>query len=269
MAALAATLGVEWPAAVGWLLGFALFLMLLGVVDDVRGLSVRLRFALYGLCCLGVVVALAAPPKGGHWWLVLPAVLALLWGLNLYNFMDGIDGLAALQCFFAAGAAGLLAWVYGGASQYALFCGLLAAAHLGFLLWNFPPARLFMGDAGSIPTGFLLGGLWLWGSIDGALAPEVWLILLAVFLTDATWTLIRRLLRGDNVLQAHREHLYQRLSRHWGSHLSVDFAFIAVLSLWLFPLAWLLQTNQEYSLFLVTLAYSPLLICMAKTTDMT
>ncbi|TXS95099.1 glycosyl transferase family 4 [Parahaliea aestuarii] len=267
--ALAAAWGVQWPAPVPWMVMLALFLMLLGVLDDVRGLSVPLRFALYGLCCLALVLMLVMPREIGCWWLVLPAVLALLWGLNLYNFMDGIDGFAALQCFFSAGAAALLAWIYGNSAQYALFCLLLAAVHLGFLFWNLPPARLFMGDAGSIPTGLLLGGLLLWGGVSGALAPAVWLILLAVFLTDSSWTLMRRLLRGSNVLQAHREHLYQRLSRHWGGHLAVDMALVAVLTLWLFPLAWLAQTNQHHSLFLVTLAYTPLLICMAKTADLT
>ncbi|WP_235898528.1 MraY family glycosyltransferase [Parahaliea maris] len=261
--------GVSWPVEVYWLLGLALSLTVLGVVDDAMHLSVRLRFTVYALCCLVLALVCLAPLELWRWWLLLPAVVALLWGMNLFNFMDGIDGIAALQCAVACCAAGLLAFVYGGSPEYALFCLMLAFAHLGFLVWNFPPAKLFMGDAGSIPSGFLLGGLALWGAVSGAVAPAVWLILLACFVTDASWTLMRRLLRGDNVLQAHREHLYQRLSRHWGSHLAVDLALLAVVSLWLFPLAWFAQTNEEHGLFLVTLAYSPLLICMAKTGDLT
>lgn len=267
--AISASAGMAWPAEVYWQSGLALALMVLGVVDDIVHLSVRLRFAVYTLCCLVLALVCLAPLGAWRWWCLLPAVIALLWGMNLFNFMDGIDGIAALQCAVAGCGAGLLALVYGDAPHYALFCLMLAFAHLGFLVWNFPPARLFMGDAGSIPTGFLLGGLALWGAVSGVLAPAVWPILLACFITDASWTLIRRLVRGDNVLQAHREHLYQRLSRRWGAHLPVDLALLAVVSLWLFPLAWLAQTNEQYSLFLVTLAYSPLLICMAKTGDLT
>lgn len=269
VAGLAWLVGVAWSAALGWMLLLALLLMLLGVVDDVRELSVRRRFAVYALCCLVMAWLLLAPLESADWWVLLPVTLALLWGLNLYNFMDGIDGIAAIQCFMACGAAALLALFYSGAQDYALFCLLLACCQLGFLAWNFPPAKLFMGDAGSIPTGFLLGALAVYGEVSGALPAAAWLVLLACFLTDASCTLLRRLLRGDNITEAHREHLYQRLSRRWHSHLAVDVALLAVLGLWLFPLAWAVQTFEQYQLFLVILAYLPLLICMAKSGDMT
>lgn len=264
-----ASLWSPWSLAYLWLLGLALALTALGVLDDLLRLSVTLRFSVYALCCLAAAQLLLAPLGAVAWWWLLPATVALLWMLNLYNFMDGIDGIAGIQCFMACCAAALLAFVYRGAGEYALFCLLLGFCHLGFLLWNFPPARLFMGDAGSVPTGFLLGGLALLGEVSGALPAAVWLVLLACFLVDASWTLMRRVARGDRVTEAHREHLYQRLSRRWGSHLAVDFALLAVLGLWLVPLAWAVQTFEQYQLFLVTLAYLPLLICMAKSADLT
>jgi len=247
----------------------AVFLMVLGVIDDLRGLSVRLRFAIYSLLCL-LVAATLLPPV-----LATPAAwsgallggmvaLGMLWSLNLYNFMDGIDGIAAMQCIVACCSAALLSWGSGGGERYALFCLILAASHGGFLLWNWPPARLFMGDAGSVPTGFLLAGLALVGAVQGQLNPLCWLVLLAVFITDASWTLVWRIATGQPFTQPHRLHAYQRLSRYWDSHLAVDMLLLAVNALWLLPLAWAVQVQPDYGVILVILAYLPLLWGMAK-----
>jgi Fuc2NAc and GlcNAc transferase len=262
-------LTAPWSGAYLLLLAIALLLMLVGVIDDLWHLSVRLRMLLYLGCCLLLCWSLLPGTGAGPGWqsllLVIP-VLAMLWFLNLYNFMDGIDGIAAMQCILACGSAALLAWAGGspGSAAYALFCLLLAAAHIGFLMWNWPPARLFMGDAGSIPTGFLLAGLVLLGAVQGYLNPACWLILLAVFITDASYTLLWRLFTGQAVTQPHRLHAYQRLSRHWQSHLSVDFVLLAINAVWLFPLAWAVQSMPDYALIMVILAYLPLVLGMAK-----
>ena len=247
--------------------GLAMLLVILGIVDDLLGLSVRLRFSLYGLSCLllvGWVLPLpvfAAPLPDVA--LVLVLVLAVLWLVNLYNFMDGIDGIAAIQCALACAGAALLSNGAGG-GQYSLFCLLLAASQLGFLVWNWPPARLFMGDAGSVPTGFLLAALALLGYAQAELNPACWLVLLALFITDASWTLCWRMLTGQPFTQAHRLHAYQRLSRHWNSHLRVDPLLIAINVLWLIPLAAAVQYYPQAAFFLVILAYLPLLAGMAK-----
>ncbi len=253
-----------WKAQLLSLAGLAISLTCLGVVDDLRGLSVRLRFACYTGLAVLAVWWLASPKAAPGMLLSAVWVLAIVWSLNLYNFMDGIDGIAGSQCFFAAGAAALLSFAGGRDDQYALFCLLLAFSHLGFLVWNWPPARLFMGDAGSIPTGFLLAGLAFFGQVSGALPVACWLILLAVFITDSSWTLCWRLLKGQRIFEAHRLHAYQRLSRQWQSHMAVDFVLIAVIGLWLFPLAWAAQAWPEWRLSLVIIAYLPLLWVMAK-----
>ena len=254
----------------------ALFLMLLGVIDDLRGLSVRLRFAVYSLLCLLVATTLLSPVLSHEpadsivrgVVLVALAAMAMLWSLNLYNFMDGIDGIAATQCVVACCSAALLAcWGGTGDGSYALFCLLLAASHLGFLIWNWPPARLFMGDAGSVPTGFLLAGLALLGAVQGQLNPLCWLVLLAGFVTDASWTLVWRIVSGQPFTQPHRLHAYQRLSRRWGSHLAVDMLLLALNALWLMPLAWAVQIWPNYGFLLVILAYLPLIWGMAKTAE--
>ena len=244
----------------------AMGLALLGIVDDIRALSARLRFALYGLACVATAAYLL--PLGGGFLangLLLAVVgLAMLWMVNLYNFMDGIDGIAAIQCVLACAGAAFLSWQKGG-QDYALFCLLLGASQLGFLVWNWPPARLFMGDAGSIPTGFLLAGLALVGVVHDHLVPASWLILLAVFITDASWTLLWRMLSGQAFTQAHRLHAYQRLARRWDSHLRVDILVVIIFSGWLLPLAWIAKIYPDYGFLLVILAYLPLVSGMAKT----
>lgn len=259
-----------WPPQYLLLLAAAIALMLLGVVDDLKSLPVRLRFTLYAFICLVTASLLLAPQAiAGPTTLALVGVaaLAMLWSLNLYNFMDGIDGIAAIQCLSACSAAALMSWNNEASNAYVLFCLLLAASHGGFLLWNFPPARLFMGDAGSVPTGFLVAGLALLGAVNGELPISCWLILLALFITDASYTLVWRLLTGQAFTQAHRLHAYQRLSRHWGSHLAVDILLLVLITGWLIPLAWGAQILPKYGFLLVILAYLPLVWAMAKVRD--
>lgn len=268
--ACAAALGQGWHALYLQFAACAAFLTALGVLDDLYGLPVRTRLALYSLVCVFTVVLLLKPFAGASphdlVWAVV-AAFGLLWMLNLYNFMDGIDGIAGLQCFLACASAALLSWLGSGDPQYALFCLLLAAAHAGFLVWNWPPARLFMGDAGSVPTGYLLGALALAGAVGGQLNLAAWLILLAAFITDASYTLVWRMVTGQPFTQPHREHAYQRLSRQWGGHLSVDMLVIALNALWLFPLAWISTIWPKFPELLVILAYLPLLLGMAKMRD--
>ncbi|TDG13525.1 glycosyltransferase family 4 protein [Seongchinamella unica] len=261
---------VAWQAQYLLLMALAFGLSALGVLDDLRGLSVRLRFSLYCLACVLAVLVIQNPlatPGPASLLIALVSVAALLWMLNLYNFMDGIDGYAATQCIIACACVVLLAWGQGAAPQYLLFCLLLAAAQVGFLFWNWPTARLFMGDAGSVPTGFLLGALALYGHAQGYLPLACWLILLAVFVTDASVTLLWRVATGQAFTQPHRLHAYQRLSRHLGGHLPVVLLLLALNGLWLFPLALASAVFPKYSILLVILAYVPLLAGMAKARE--
>jgi Fuc2NAc and GlcNAc transferase len=265
--ALATLLYGPWPAIYQLLALLALLLCALGVVDDLHGLSKALRFSAYGLAC-ATVAALLLQGLGEvntllYGMLVIVCALAMLWAVNLYNFMDGIDGFAAIQCFLATAGMALLAWFRGADPAYPLFCLLLGVSHMGFLIWNWPPARLFMGDAGSIPTGFLLVSLALLGHVSGALPIACWLILLAVFITDASWTLLWRMATGQRFTEAHRLHAYQRLSRHWGSHLSVDMLLLAINGLWLFPLAAAAAQWPAWQPVLVIMAFLPLVSAMA------
>lgn len=260
--------GLIGAAPWGLLAGVAFALAMLGIADDLRGLSVRLRLSIQVLLCLATAASasLQIGMADGAYAVLLTALgaLALVTMLNFFNFMDGIDGIAASQAVLACCAAALLGSQSGAMSDYSLVCALLAASHLGFLVWNRPPARLFMGDAGSVPSGYLLAALALYGELSGQVSAAAWLVLLAVFIADAGWTLAWRMVTGQPFTQPHREHAYQRLSRHWQSHLRVDLLLVAINLLWLYPIAWAIEHNPRHALFLVILAYLPLLACMAK-----
>jgi len=188
------------------------------------------------------------------------AVFFLVWLLNLFNFMDGIDGIAASEAVFAASsAAGLLLLVDPDRAPAALWLLLLAAAALGFLLWNWPPARIFMGDVGSGFLGMMLGLFAFYTSAETGLNIWVWLILLGLFIVDATWTLLRRVAAGERWHEAHCSHAYQRLTRRWQSHKRVTVATWLVNLLWLLPLALLAAERPQIGALCLVVAYIPLL----------
>jgi Fuc2NAc and GlcNAc transferase len=217
----------------------------IGFLDDHGHVSASLRLALHMLALVWAILWLGMlPPVDFGWGAVnlgwvgtALLVLYLAWFLNLFNFMDGIDGIAGAQalCMSLTGAA--LAYQTAGGEHAALPMVLLAAATAGFLIWNWPPARIFMGDVGSGYLGFALGVLALWTVAEGWLTPWVWLILGGAFLADATVTLFVRAKARVPLVDAHRSHAYQRLSRHWGAHRRVTLAYIAVNLLWLAPWA--------------------------------
>ncbi len=271
--ALGFTLAPSWAFELNCLFFAAIFLMLIGVLDDVRGLAVSTRFLLYTLISISSAVVILNPHSGSVsalWllqWLCLS--FAIIWALNLYNFMDGIDGIAATQSVVACLGAAFFANTHSEATSYSLFCLILAAAALGFLVWNWSPARLFLGDAGSIPMGFLLAGLAGYGAVQGYVSFAVWSVLLAVFIGDASWTLTVRVLSRAKITQAHNQHGYQRLSRYWGSHQRVVILLFLFYILWLFPIAWLLHHSPGNGAYLVILAYIPVALGMAKISKLT
>lgn len=210
-----------------WLLLPLLLVFVVSLLDDVRGLSVRLRLPVHLLA--SAVLVLGGGFAGVYGWpLAVIAVLAVVWMTNLYNFMDGSDGLAGGMALVGFGVYGLAAL----ASQHEAMATLnfaIAAAALGFLRYNFPPAKIFMGDAGSIPLGFLAAALGLWGWQAGCWSLWLPLLTFSPFIVDSTATLIRRSLRGAKVTEAHREHYYQRLVQMGWKHRDVALAEYALM----------------------------------------
>lgn len=214
----------------------------IGFWDDHRPLSAKLRFAFHLLAAAWAMWQLNGWPVLDFGFAVLPwgaagalaGGLFIAWAINFYNFMDGIDGLAGMQAVFVAGAGGGLLWLLG---SDAMPLWLLAAAAAGFLLLNWPPARIFMGDAGSGFLGYALAVLALHATRSGATAFWPWLILLAVFFTDATLTLLNRARQRIRVTDAHRTHAYQWASRRLGGHKPVTVAVLLINLFLLLPAA--------------------------------
>lgn len=197
-----------------WVMPFLLFLCAVSFLDDVRGLPVFWRFLAHFLAAGAFVEFFGL----SHMGLVgfAAAVLAIVWMTNLYNFMDGSDGLAGGMTLLGFGFYGLAAWLQGDVA----FAGLnwcVSMAALAFLLFNFHPARIFMGDAGSISLGFLAATFGLLGWDAGYWPLWFPVLVFSPFILDASITLVKRLLRGERVWEAHREHYYQRLVQMgWG-----------------------------------------------------
>ncbi len=191
------------------------------------------------------------------------AAFYLVWMLNLYNFMDGIDGIASVEAICACLGACLLYWLVG-LPQLIWLPFLLAMAVTGFLFWNFPPARIFMGDAGSGFLGLVLGVISIQAAWTSSQLFWSWLILLGVFVVDATYTLIRRLMRGDKVYEAHRSHAYQYASRRFGRHRPVTLAVVVINVAWLLPWAIAAAVYQVDGLVCLLLAYLPLVALAVK-----
>jgi len=201
--------------------------------------------------------------------LVGVATVYLVWLTNLYNFMDGIDGIAVVEAIAVMVSVAAIALLNTGAVATPAWI-VLSAACLGFLSWNWSPARLFMGDVGSTFLGFMLGG---WSLVSPSVPLVCWLILLAVFIGDASVTLLLRLLRREKVFQAHRSHLYQRLAVRWASHRKVCQLMLLVNVCWLFPLAYAASRCAEryvFTVILLAVAYLPIVVVvytMAKDGD--
>ena len=190
---------------VWWIVVPTLGLFALSLADDVYNLSPRIRLIGHFIAAL---FALSAAGLALPWF--IPALLFVVWMTNLYNFMDGSDGLAGGMALFGFGSYGIGAWLAGN-DAFALLNFSVAAAALGFLCFNFHPARIFMGDAGSIPLGFMAAVFGVSGWQQGYWPFWFPLLVFSPFVADATVTLFKRAYRGEKLSSAHRSHYYQHL----------------------------------------------------------
>ncbi len=254
---------------VGLLAGVAIAMV--GAWDDVVDLPVPLRLAVQIVACAVAALALVdyrslRPAASGPLWagatllLVWAGVwVALVWMVNLTNFMDGIDGLAGAEAVTVGGLCCLFSVAAHGVNAPAMLFGVVAAAALGFLLWNWHPAAIFMGDVGSGFLGFCFGALTLLTAVRGELSVFVPLILLGVFLVDATYTLVSRMARGERWYAPHRSHGFQHLARRFG-HERTTLLVVRVNLLWLAPCAAVAQRYPSYAWPCLFAAWAPLVV---------
>lgn len=259
----------------------------LGLWDDISPLPACTRLLVQCVLALAALAIFDRPiDDGGAIGAALwygGALLMMVWWLNLFNFMDGIDGFAATQCLFLTASALLLLALTGDAGDPSqnLLLWLLLAAALGFLALNWPPARIFLGDVGSLFIAYVIGVLALSTVAQGQLTTTVWLILGAVFLADSTATLLRRILRAERWHTAHRSHAYQRyasmLCRGYEArganpnaarakaHRSTVGVLIIINITWLLPLAWLAIIKPGGSVLWLVLAWLPPLLLVIRS----
>jgi len=251
------------------LMGSGLLISIIGFIDDHGHIAARWRLISHFTAAVWVVFWLGGMPPFMLFGVELDiglvgelfAVVAIVWLLNLYNFMDGIDGIAGIEALSVTIVAGMLMFHLSkleGGGMVTLNILLLSAV-VGFLVWNFPPAKVFMGDAGSGFIGLMLGSLALYSTHLEQQMLWVWSILLGVFIVDATYTLVRRLLRGDKVYEAHRSHAYQYASRKFESHKLVTLSVLMINIFWLTPWASLVALGFVDGSTGLLLAYIPLL----------
>ncbi|MEX2366206.1 MAG: glycosyltransferase family 4 protein [Pseudohongiellaceae bacterium] len=248
-------------------LSLSLVVAISGLLDDFKSLPVRIRVSVQLLAAGGVMISMGGLPQlpvfnmgiNFGWVGYIIGTLGLVWLINLFNFMDGIDGLAALETGFVCLAASILVSLQGGYEDaFVLLCMLAAIS--GFLLLNFPPAKIFMGDVGSQYLGLTLGTLGLITIQDGYMHIWSWAILLGSFIVDSTLTLYKRLRAGKLWYHAHRTHAYQHAAIKLASHLKVDLGVTLINLCWLFPVAWFSLVYTSWAMVLTFIAYVPLII---------
>jgi len=238
-----------------------------GFLDDRRHIPAAFRFVVHFTAASIVIYIIGGLPPlqfGAYmldlgWGGDIFAVVFLVWLTNLFNFMDGIDGIAAIEAIFIAAAAIIVSGAESEQYLVLLEAGLVAGC-VGFLFWNWPPARIFMGDVGSGFLGITLGTLAIISANLNDLPIWTWLILAGVFVVDATVTVITRMINREKWYAAHCSHAYQRVARRLQSHKRITVLVSAINVGWLLPLAWFSALQPDFGWWLTLLAWVPLCV---------
>ena len=277
--------GLLWDKALYVFLIGGIAIAAVGYSDDRYGLSPWMRLPIHILCATLAVYILGVPPLpllsfSPDWILAIATVLMITWHLNLYNFMDGLDGIVVTETITVVLAGALIILLVAPDHQTLTLFAMLLSAVAGFAIWNKPPAKIFMGDAASGFIGFCLAVLALWTVIDGVVGIATWLTLLGVFLVDSSLTLLRRIIRRERIYEAHCGHGYQcmaqllqrayrgQLSAEMGrekAHRTVSVVVTLVNLLWLMPIAICTVYFPEWGEILTAIAWAPLVIWIYET----
>jgi Fuc2NAc and GlcNAc transferase len=244
---------------------------LVGYCDDQKSLSARIRFLVHLCVAVGVLYALHGFPylDFGGMKIYAPyvgialALIAIIWSINLYNFMDGIDGFAGSEGLFLSAIAGGF-FVFIGDKNMAYLCAILSASIAGFLYWNWSPAKIFLGDVGSGFLGFvfIVIAIAACNKHEGSLL--FWLILFSAFLLDATFTLLYRLAKKQAWYLAHRKHAYQKCVDSGWSHQKATLILLLINVAWLLPAALLQNYYPHYALWIAGFVGVSLLLLWLK-----
>ncbi len=240
-----------------------LLVTLTGFIDDLTQLNRRARLAIQFVAALALI-ALTYDPSNAYYfniWTLFITCIAIVWLINLYNFMDGIDGMAALYGITVSILASIALATSGNTAGILVFLPL-AASLTGFIIFNWPPAKVFMGDAGSTFLGYSFAATAI---LFHSIIPwSGWAILLACFITDTSWTLAVRIFTGQAWAAPHRSHAYQKLSQRLNNHTPITLAYSAITLIWLFPIFCFHQYGDLSVIPALLLAYTPIIVMCRK-----
>ena len=243
--------------------------IIIGFIDDTINMRKTPKFVLQ--CCLAVWILLCF--KGGYlitieripvWFSLVFTIISLVWLMNLYNFMDGVDGMAISGSVSISGFLLMVLLITSGPKDLILIFLLLAVCSLAFLIYNWHPAKIFMGDSGSLFLGYIFGALIIKTTLTGDINFWTWLIVFSYFVADTTTTTIMRILLVKKWYGEHRGHAYQNLARLWGSHSKVTVYVLLFKVLWLLPLAICSCVNYELAPLAAFLALFPPIVWSFK-----
>jgi len=263
---------VRIDASVSWaLIAGGTIVASIGVLDDLGHVHAKWRFVFHLVAAIVSMGLLNALPEimifglkvGPDYFVFGMLVIALVWFANIFNFMDGIDGIASIEGISALASGALILFIGGEHDLLILFAYLIFAL-AGFLVWNWSPAKVFMGDACSGFLGLNLGLIAIATSASDAINVWSWVIIFGVFVVDATTTLLVRMRRGDTWYAAHRSHAYQILSRRHNSHAKVTTAVLFINLAWLLPLAVIAALQPYWGFPLCVVALLPLTILAVR-----
>lgn len=239
---------------------------LVGLWDDRKNVDAKVRLLIQLVLSVIVVFTAGKMPdlfaSENGYWLYIPFlvffVLFFVWNINLYNFMDGINGIASVQSASVFLSGSLLMYILGMDLGIVVSSAVIGLSSLGFIFWNFPFAKIFMGDVGSGFLGYLISAFSFYSGIENPVSFWCWLVMSGAFTVDATITLIRRVLRGEKAFVAHRLHAYQYASRKFNSHTLVTLSVLFINLFWLLPVALFVANEIISGPVGVALAYMPL-----------
>ena len=242
---------------------------LFGFIDDIKNIRARIKLIIQLLLSSWVLYCLYSDNLLLLNWrpifLTIPAYLFfMVWIINAYNFMDGVDGMAASGAVFASLALALVLFLTDNSVELIPIFILIAAMVGGFIIFNWPPASIFMGDAGSVFLGYIFGSLLLFTTLNGFLSIWIWLTVFGYFFADTTVTQIVRVISIKKWYLPHRSHAYQNLARRTGSHLKITSGIALYNIIWILPLTILSALKPEMGVILTMLAICPALVVAYK-----
>ena len=244
----------------------------IGVIDDLKKIGVYKRLLVHAFSSIVIVYyfqiinhSFSINTQGQSIYIIpLASIVLSMWLMNLYNFMDGVDGYAATESIFVALSASLIAYINDPSSYIYMYLLGFGAANIGFLIRNWHPAKIFMGDTGSVSSGCIFAFFIFYSGAESAISVYTWLILLSVFISDSTYTLFVRIVTKKNITKPHLTHAFHIITKVKESQFITVKVLILTNILWVFPMAILSMIYINYHIIIAFLVYIPILLYLVK-----